>query len=76
MKITKKTVIEFKKTVKDYFYLYNSYKVGVDNLLRAVDMFGPLNRSQVKSLKEYKKVIFLVDRAMEKLWIEKEPLSN
>jgi DNA-directed RNA polymerase specialized sigma subunit len=67
MKITKKSVVGFKRTVKDYFYRYNTYKVAIKNLDRAVDNFGPLNRSQAKSLKEYKKVILLVDSAMEKL---------
>jgi RNA polymerase sigma factor (sigma-70 family) len=67
MKITKKTVVGFKKTVKEYLYRYNSYKVGIDNFERIMDTLGSLNRSQAKSLKEYKKVKSMVDRAMGKL---------
>jgi RNA polymerase sigma factor (sigma-70 family) len=67
MKITKKTVVAFEKTVKDYLYRYKFYKLGINNLLRAEDIFGSLNRSQTKVIKEYNKIIFMVDRAMEKL---------
>jgi RNA polymerase sigma factor (sigma-70 family) len=67
MKVTKRTVDGFKKTVKDYLYRYNSYKVGIDNLARIMDMLGTLNRSQAKNLKEYKKVKSMVDRAMGNL---------